>query len=115
MMATWTITMLDTGTQTLDKGVMTYLADMGREIQIPVTVALLQGPRTILVDTSSGRYCIAGDAAMHFENLEKRIPPGFHTSVVECMASLERIAREADRVLPSHEPTLFARQPTRFP
>ena len=245
-MATWTITMLDTGTQTLDKGVMTYLADMGREIQIPVTVALIQGPQTILVDTSfhsvertwqirrrkiarspqqevaaalasagatpddvnivihthlhydhagnnhlfrtatffvqreelrytlaptsfdasayfapslgitpdylgtqfelldgdatiadgvrvistlghtpghqsvlvdtsSGRYCIAGDAAMHFENLEKRIPPGFHTSVVECMASLERIAREADRVLPSHEPTLFARQPARFP
>jgi glyoxylase-like metal-dependent hydrolase (beta-lactamase superfamily II) len=242
----WTITMLDTGTQTVDKGVMTYLTDMGREIQIPVTVALIQGPQTILVDTSflsvertwqirrrkitrapsqellaalasagarpvvittvihthlhydhagnnhllpnarfyvqreelryalapttfdasayfapslgitpdylgtrfelldgdaeiaggvrvittpghtpghqsvvvdtaDGRYCITGDAVMWYENLEKRIPPGIHTSMIECMASLERIAREADHVLPGHEPKVFARQPARFP
>ena len=245
-MLTWTITMLDTGTQTVDKGVMTYLTDMGQEIQIPVTVALIQGPQTILVDTSflsvertreirgrkiarapaqelvsalasagvrpedvgivihthlhydhagnnrlfsnarffvqreelryalattsfdatayfapslgitpdylgtrfelldgdakiaegvrvittpghtpghqsvlvetgEGCYCIAGDAVMQHENVEKGIPPGVHTSVIDCMASLERIAREADHVLPGHEPKLFARQPARFP
>ena len=51
-MATWTITMLDTGTQTQDKGAMTYLTDMGQAIQIPVTVALIEGPTKILVDTS---------------------------------------------------------------
>jgi glyoxylase-like metal-dependent hydrolase (beta-lactamase superfamily II) len=244
--ADWTITMLDTGTQTQDKGFMTYLTDMGREIQIPVTVALIQGPETILVDTSfqsvertweirrrkivrrpeqevvaalasagtrpeeisivihthlhydhagnnrllpnarffvqreelryalaptsfdatayfapslgitpdflgtkfelldgdagiadgvrvittpghtpghqsvvvdtaKGRYCIAGDAVMWFENMEKRIPPGIHTSMIDCMASLERIAREADHVLPGHEPKVFTRQPARFP
>lgn len=238
--------MLDTGTQTVDKGVMTYLTDMGREIQIPVTVALIQGPQTILVDTSflsvertwqirrrkiaraasqevaaalasvgvrpdevaivihthlhydhagnnrlfptarflvqreelryalaptsfdatayfapglgitpdylgtkfdlldgdaqvaegvrvigtpghtpghqsvlvdtaGGRYCIAGDAVMQFENLERRIPPGIHTSMIDCMASLERIAREAAHVLPAHEPRLFQRLPARFP
>ncbi len=242
----WTITMLDTGTQTVDKGVMTYLTDMGREIQVPVTVALIRGPRTILVDTSflsvertweirrrkiargasqevvaalasagvrpeevalvihthlhydhagnnrlfpnarflvqreelryalaptsfdatayfapslgitpdylgtrfelldgdaqiaegvrviatpghtpghqsvvvdtaGGRYCIAGDAVMQYENLQRRIPPGIHTSVIDCMASLERIAREADHVLPGHEPKLFQRSPARFP
>lgn len=245
-MPNWTITMLDTGTQTVDKGVMTYLTDMGREIQIPVTVALIQGPQTILVDTSflsvertwqirrrkiaraasqevvaalasagvrpdevaivihthlhydhagnnrlfptarflvqreelryalaptsfdatayfapglgitpdylgtkfdlldgdaqvaegvrviatpghtpghqsvlvetaGGRYCIAGDAVMQFENLERRIPPGIHTSMIDCMASLERIAREAAHVLPAHEPRLFQRLPARFP
>lgn len=245
-MSVRTITMLDTGTQTVDKGVMTYLTDMGREIQIPVTVALIQGPQTILVDTSflsvertwqirrrkiartpaqdltaalasagvrpedvnivihthlhydhagnnqlfpharffvqreelryalaptsfdatayfapslgitpdylgtkfelldgdaeitsgvqvistpghtpghqsvlvetaNGRYCIAGDAVMQYENLERRIPPGIHTSMIECMSSLERIAREADHVLPGHEPKLFTRQPARFP
>jgi glyoxylase-like metal-dependent hydrolase (beta-lactamase superfamily II) len=238
--------MLDTGTQTVDKGVMTYLTDMGREIQIPVTVALIEGPEKILVDTSflsvertwqirrrkiargpsqelsaaltsagvrpedisiviqthlhydhagnnrlfpnarffvqreelryalapttfdasayfapslgitpdylgtkfelldgdaeivegvrviatpghtpghqsvlvntaNGRYCIAGDAVMQYENLEKRIPPGVHTSMIDCMASLKRIAREADHVLPGHEPKVFARQPARFP
>jgi len=245
-MAMWTITMLDTGTQTQDKGVMTYLTDMGQTIQIPVTVALIEGPEKILVDTSflsvertwqirrrkisrspsqelvtalasvgarpeeiatvilthlhydhagnnqlfpkarffvqreelryalaptsfdatayfapslgitpdylgtkfelldgdariadgvrvittpghtpghqsvvvdttAGRYCIAGDAVLWYENMEKRIPPGIHTSMIDCMASLERIAREADHVLPSHEPKLFARQPARFP
>lgn len=245
-MAMWTITMLDTGTQTQDKGVMTYLTDMGQTIQIPVTVALVEGPEKILVDTSflsvertwqirrrkisrspsqelvtalasvgarpeeiatvilthlhydhagnnqlfpkarffvqreelryalaptsfdatayfapslgitpdylgtkfelldgdariadgvrvittpghtpghqsvvvdttAGRYCIAGDAVLWYENMEKRIPPGIHTSMIDCMASLERIAREADHVLPSHEPKLFARQPARFP
>src|SRR5512138_3115843 len=44
--------MLDTGTQTQDKGVMTYLTDMGKTVQIPVTVALIEGPQKILVDTS---------------------------------------------------------------
>jgi glyoxylase-like metal-dependent hydrolase (beta-lactamase superfamily II) len=245
-MTHWTITMLDTGTQTQDKGVMTYLTDMGQPIQIPVTVALIEGPEKILVDTSflsvertwqirrrkitrapsqelaaalasagarpeeittvvlthlhydhagnnqlfpkarffvqreelryalaptsfdatayfapslgitpdylgtkfelldgdaeiadgvrvittpghtpghqsvivdtaGGRYCIAGDAVMWYENMEKRIPPGIHTSMIECMASLERIAREAEHVLPGHEPKVFARQPARFP
>jgi N-acyl homoserine lactone hydrolase len=245
-MTHWTITMLDTGTQTQDKGAMTYLTDMGQQIQIPVTVVLIEGPKKILVDTSflsvertwqirrrkitrassqellaalasaaahpdeittvilthlhydhagnnqlfpkarffvqreelryalaptsfdatayfapslgitpdylgtkfelldgdaevangvrvittpghtpghqsvvvdtaAGRYCIAGDAVMWYENLEKRIPPGIHTSTIECMASLERISREADHVIPGHEPKVFTRQPARFP
>lgn len=244
-MSTWAITMLDTGTQTVDKGVITYLTDMGREIRIPVTVALIQGPQTILVDTSflsvertwqirrrkiartpaqdltsalasagvrpedinivihthlhydhagnnqlfpharffvqreelryalapttfdatayfalslgitpdylgtkfelldgdagiadgvrvittpghtpghqsvlvdtaGGRYCVTGDAVMWYENLEKMIPPGINTCMIDCMASMARIAREADHVLPSHEPKLFARHPARF-
>jgi glyoxylase-like metal-dependent hydrolase (beta-lactamase superfamily II) len=245
-MARWTITMLDTGTQTQDKGAMTYLTDMGQRIEIPVTVALVDGPTKILVDTSflsaerawevrrrrivrapgqemiaalasagvrpeeiatvilthlhydhagntrlfprarflvqreelryalapttfdasayfapslgvvpdylgtrfelldgdteiadgirviatpghtpghqsvlvetaGGRYCVAGDAVMWHENLARRIPPGVHTSMLECMASLDKIARLADHVLPGHEPTLFAQRPARFP
>jgi hypothetical protein len=31
-MSLWTITMLDTGTQTQDKGFMTYLTDMGQRL-----------------------------------------------------------------------------------
>ena len=245
-MALWTITMLDTGTQTQDKGVMTYLTDMGQPIQIPVTVALVEGPEKILVDTSflsvertwqirrrkitrspaqdltaalaaagahpeeiatvilthlhydhagnnqlfprarffvqreelryalaptsfdatayfapslgitpdylgtkfelldgdaqiadgvrvittsghtpghqsvlvdtaAGRYCIAGDAVMWYENLERNIPPGIHTSTIDCMASMARITREADHVLPGHDPKVFERSPARFP
>lgn len=245
-MALWTISMLDTGTQTQDKGVMTYLTDMGKTVQIPVTVALIDGPQKILVDTSflsvertweirrrrivrapeqemlaalaaagarpeeiaivihthlhydhagnnrlfpsarflvqrdelryalapgecdanayfapslgitpdylgtpfelldgeadvapgirviptpghtpghqsvvvdtaGGRYCIAGDAVMWYENLERRIPPGYHVSTLACMESIARIQRAADHVLPAHEPKLFARRPARFP
>jgi glyoxylase-like metal-dependent hydrolase (beta-lactamase superfamily II) len=245
-MASWTITMLDTGTQTQDKGVMTYLTDMGQTIRIPVTVALIEGPvkilvdtsflsvertweirrrrivrspaqelaaalaaagarpeeiaivihthlhydhagnnhlfpqarfvvqreelryalapttfdasayfapslgvtpdylgtkfelldgdaeiadgvrviptpghtpghQSVLVDTAGGRYCITGDAVMCYENLEKMIPPGINTSMIDCMASLARISREADHVLPAHEPKVFACQPARFP
>jgi len=245
-MTHWTITMLDTGTQTQDKRFMTYLTDMGQRIEIPVPIALIEGPQKILVDTSfqsvertwevrhrkivrgpeqevlaalasagarpeeiaivihthlhydhcgnnrllpnarffvqreelryalaptsfdatayfapslgitpdylgtkfelldgdaeiadgvrvittpghtpghqsvivdtaGGRYCIAGDAVMWYENLEKRIPPGIHTSMIECMASLERIAREADHVIPGHDPMVFVRRPARFP
>jgi N-acyl homoserine lactone hydrolase len=245
-MTQWTITMLDTGTQTQDKGFMTYLTDMGRRIEIPVPIALIEGPQKILVDTSfqsvertwdvrrrkivrapaqevaaalaaagaraeeisivihthlhydhcgnnrlfpqarffvqreelryalaptsfdasayfapslgitpdylgtqfelldgdaeiaegvrviatpghtpghqsvlvgtaGGRYCIAGDAVMWYENLERRIPPGIHTSMIDCMTSMDRIVREADHVLPGHEPKLFERTPARFP
>jgi glyoxylase-like metal-dependent hydrolase (beta-lactamase superfamily II) len=80
-----------------------------------VTVALIEGPVNILVDTAGGRYCITGDAVMWYENLEKMIPPGINTSMIDCMASLARISREADHVLPAHEPKVFACQPARFP
>ncbi len=245
-MADWTITMLDTGTQTQDKGAMTYLTDMGTAVRIPVTVALIGGPRKILVDTSfhsveraweirrrriergleqelaaalktagaqpeeiqivihthlhydhagnnrlfpsaqffvqreelryalapgecdanayfapslgitpdylgtkfelldgeqeivpgirviptpghtpghqsvvvetvAGRYCVAGDAVMWLENVERRVPPGIHVSTLDCMESISRIQRAADRILPSHDPRLFERRPARFP
>ena len=73
------------------------------------------GHQSVLVDTGGGRYCIAGDAVMWHENLDRMIPPGVLTSVIDCMASLERIKREADHVLPSHEPKLFGKSPARFP
>ena len=245
-MTHWTISMLDTGTQTQDKGFMTYLTDMGQRIEIPVPVALIEGPvkmlvdtsflsvertweirrrkivrdpaqelpaalasvgvrpeeisivihthlhydhagnnrlfpnarflvqreelryalaptsfdatayfapslgitpdylgskfelldgdaeiadgvraittpghtpghQSVIVDTAGGRYCIAGDAVMWYENMEKRIPPGIHTSMIESIASLERIAQEADHVIPGHDPKVFERKPARFP
>jgi hypothetical protein len=35
--------------------------------------------------------------------------------MIECLASLERIAREADHVIPGHDPKVFERKPARFP
>ena len=51
-MTHWTITMPDTGMQSQVKGFMTYLTDMDQPIQIPVPIALIDGPQKILVDTS---------------------------------------------------------------
>jgi glyoxylase-like metal-dependent hydrolase (beta-lactamase superfamily II) len=84
-------------------------------VRVITTPGHTPGHQSVVVDTAKGRYCIAGDAVMWFENMEKRIPPGIHTSMIDCMASLERIAREADHVLPGHEPKVFTRQPARFP
>ena len=90
----------------------TEIADGVRVISTP---GHTPGHQSVVVDTAGGRYCIAGDAVMWCENMEKRIPPGIHTSMIDCMASLERIAREADHVLPGHEPKVFERRPARFP
>jgi len=84
-------------------------------IRVITTPGHAPGHQSVLVETAKGRYCIAGDAVMWHENLKRRIPPGVHTSVIECMASLERIAREAEHVLPGHEPLLFERKPAQFP
>lgn len=51
-MAEWTITALETGTSELDKSVGLYLTDCGTQITIPNIVFVIQGPQTIVVDTS---------------------------------------------------------------
>ena len=84
-------------------------------VRVITTPGHTPGHQSVLVDTTGGRYCITGDAVMWFENLERQVPPGVHTSTIECMASMGRIAREADHFLPAHEPKLFARRPARFP
>lgn len=90
-------------------------AEIADGIQVITTPGHTPGHQSVLVDTADGRYCVTGGAVMPYKNLEKGIPPGFHTSVIECIASLERIAREANHVLPAHEPKVFARQSARFP
>ncbi len=84
-------------------------------VRVITTPGHTPGHQSVLVETAAGRYCIAGDAVMWFENLERNIPPGIHTSTIDCMASMARIVREADHVLPGHDPKLFERTPARFP
>src|SRR5262245_41843825 len=50
--AQWRILALDTGTSTLDKSMLTYTRDAGTVIRIPRIMWVLQGPTTIVVDTS---------------------------------------------------------------
>src|SRR5512134_1348680 len=48
----WRILALDTGTSRLDKSMLTYTRDAGTSIAIPRIIWVLQGPTTIVVDTS---------------------------------------------------------------
>ena len=53
--ALWTIKALDTGTTLLDKSMLTYTVDPGTRIRIPRVIWVLEGPTTIVVDTSTGK------------------------------------------------------------
>lgn len=50
--ATWSIKALDTGTSTVEASVLTYLHRCGEQIVIPRVMWVLEGPTTIVVDTS---------------------------------------------------------------
>lgn len=48
----WTIKALDTGTSTVEGSILTYLRNCGQPIRIPRVMWVLEGPSTIVVDTS---------------------------------------------------------------
>ena len=48
----WRITALDTGTSHLDQSMLTYTVGVGTVLRIPRIMWLVQGPTTIVVDTS---------------------------------------------------------------
>ncbi len=80
-----------------------------RVLLLPGHTPGLQG---VLVETAKGRHLIASDGAPHGENLGSAggpmIPPGIHIDVAQCLRSMERMRREADIILPSHDPAIFA-------
>lgn len=66
------------------------------------------GHQSVLVETANGRYAIAGDAVMSYENLERGLPPGFLIDVDEAMDSMTVLQERADHILPAHDYRLFA-------
>jgi len=61
------------------------------------------GSQAVVVDTTLGRFLIAGDALCTYENIEADLPPGFHTDVDASMSSMDLMRSMADHVLPSHD------------
>lgn len=61
------------------------------------------GSQAIVAETIFGSFCISGDAVCTYENLERDLPPGFHTDVDASMDSMDRMREVADHVLPSHD------------
>ncbi|MEO7666664.1 MAG: N-acyl homoserine lactonase family protein [Dehalococcoidia bacterium] len=49
---TWSIKALDTGTSVVEASVLTYLRNCGERVTIPRVMWVLEGPTTIVVDTS---------------------------------------------------------------
>jgi N-acyl homoserine lactone hydrolase len=49
---TWKILALDTGSSLLDRSMLTYTVGMGEIVRIPRVLWVLQGPTTVVVDTS---------------------------------------------------------------
>ncbi len=49
---TWSIKALDTGTSVVEGSVLTYLRHCGEQVTIPRVMWVLEGPTTIVVDTS---------------------------------------------------------------
>lgn len=79
-----------------------------RALLLPGHTPGLQG---VLVETVRGRHLIASDSAPLAANVgdagSDPIPPGIHIDVASCLRSLERMRREADVILPSHDPAVF--------
>jgi N-acyl homoserine lactone hydrolase len=87
----------------------TDIAPGVRALLLPGHTPGLQG---VLVETVRGRHLIASDSAPLAANVggagaDDPIPPGIHTDVASCLRSLERMRREADVILPSHDPAVF--------
>lgn len=73
------------------------------------------GSQMVLVDTSAGTYCLPGDNAFLYENIEHGISPGHVYSRGDWFASMAKARQLSDRMLPSHDPLLFKNGPAVFP
>ena len=87
-------------------------ADIAPGVRVLLLPGHTPGLQGVLVDTAKGRHLIASDGAPHGDNLGSSggamVPPGIHIDVAQCLRSLERMRRESDVVLPSHDPAIFA-------
>lgn len=82
--------------------------DLGRGLRLLRLPGHTPGLQGLLVETSEGRLCLAGDQVMLSENFEANIPVGLHTDVDDWYRSNARLKTFTDWVVPSHDLRLFA-------
>jgi glyoxylase-like metal-dependent hydrolase (beta-lactamase superfamily II) len=90
-------------------------AQVAPGIDIFRTAGHTPGHQSVAVNTAAGCAVLAGDAAFTYRNLEEDIPPGFNWNLEECFASMARIRRRADFVLPGHDALVFIRHGEKIP
>jgi len=88
--------------------------DLMPGLRIIQTPGHSRGHQSVIVNTSEGLLCIAGDAACLPENFYGPTPPGGATSIEQGFASLERIRRDAQRVFMNHDPNISKYQNSDF-
>lgn len=64
----------------------------------------------VKVQTANG-VIIASDSFMRVENITRRHPIGINESMEEALTAYDRIAREADILIPLYDPYVFDRHP----
>ena len=69
-----------------------------------------RGSLAIMVQTSRGRAAIV-DTIFHYGNVEGGPVLGITESLLECYVAYDRIRREADIILPGHDPAVLERHP----
>lgn len=74
-----------------------------------------RGHQSVVVNTSEGLLCVAGDAACLPESFWRPAPPGGATSIEEGFASLDRIRTSADLVFMNHDPNIEKFQTLHYP
>ncbi len=67
------------------------------------------GSQTVFVDTTDGVYALVGDMVNFMEcwTRSPKVPNGFHTDLVACYDSFDKIEKRADHVLIAHEPSVL--------
>jgi glyoxylase-like metal-dependent hydrolase (beta-lactamase superfamily II) len=101
--------------------VLEWLAEPGRTNLLEDEDNPLPGIRTfwigghtpccqcVAIDTAGGVAIITSDTLSTHEHLERGIAPGSLWSLPQCFAAYDRIRREADIIIPTHEPDLAER------
>jgi glyoxylase-like metal-dependent hydrolase (beta-lactamase superfamily II) len=84
-------------------------------IRIIQTPGHTPGHQSVLVNTAEGVLCVTGDAVCVMDNLKIPAPPGVHISSRASLESIDKIARLADRIMPSHDPLITQFQNSSFP
>jgi glyoxylase-like metal-dependent hydrolase (beta-lactamase superfamily II) len=68
------------------------------------------GFQGVIIETSRGRYLIAGDAIPLYENWENRIPSGIHVDLREYEKTFRKIdSLKLDGMIPGHDEKVFER------
>lgn len=88
------------------------------EVAPGISVVLLPGHtpglQGVVVETERGRYLLPSDAVPLYENLgsDKKgpVPSGLHIDVAACLASMEKMRKIADVILPSHDVEVLKQQ-----